>query len=742
MSSQDDLPDYSIEAPNIIPRSPNFLNPPSLVRDGLRNPHQSKIRQPMSFASADESKCNESENSQVLCLAEIPKRSRGSRHSLSLTGNQAPRVMDGPSDPERYAGECSESDNLAWSVIDREIDEWQRVCRTGRLSWWSQESKDRRLGRLSVRISTQSSTQSWMNEFDSRRKDVSSSQRRAVSDSYLTGLNCAEELAHLVAIQLLSSCFTLPPDQIGFPLSRFTSHNLEGPRDCPDPRLISSLRMHTHFRYSPSFGHQAQNTSPVDLWSESCQGPEFPSSPPYLTLGFHTPFISTSVPPSRRRTAHRSRNLARSSGEGRLVNQSVEHSDKSCTTKLDPIASVSTQHLRQANDESKARSTVVLHVPQHRIDCRHCAMSIRPSGDGKRAKSYRGVQSAPHSYSPTTKYGLQREFRSEPHHFFVQPAKDSVVKRWKTFRRRVGGSLYSTPSDSDNFKTQLSSIPPSAASSPALSSDARVRRRRAQQRSHIRSSSGSIPHYNSPASGCGSPDGNDQPRLLRRDLVRPSQRFLLADPQAEPVLAMTAIETPSGSSSSKSLHQPKHSDSLTWHDLASIIIPYSTPEIGPRHRAMPCSSAQSHTNIKRNRQHRASMLSEIQTLEGFAESNAGREACKELTIDSGQSAVERVRAWSKEDLEAPKADTDLVILSKVLKSFEKLGPTRAFSVQRMSSMNNSRLRLSKTSTTGTQIFTPNDNGIEIDGLPAGPSKEEIWGIRWNRTCKRRERTYL
>jgi len=47
-----------------------------------------------------------------------------------------------------------------------------------------------------------------------------------------------------------------------------------------------------------------------------------------------------------------------------------------------------------------------------------------------------------------------------------------------------------------------------------------------------------------------------------------------------------------------------------------------------------------------------------------------------------------------------------------------------------------RPRISRTSTSGTQIFTPNEDGIELDGLPVGPEKE-IWA-----KGGRRERTYL
>jgi hypothetical protein len=48
-----------------------------------------------------------------------------------------------------------------------------------------------------------------------------------------------------------------------------------------------------------------------------------------------------------------------------------------------------------------------------------------------------------------------------------------------------------------------------------------------------------------------------------------------------------------------------------------------------------------------------------------------------------------------------------------------------------------RPRLLRTSTSGTQIFYPGDEGVEVDGLPVGPSRH-AWGVKGTR----RESTYL
>lgn len=48
-----------------------------------------------------------------------------------------------------------------------------------------------------------------------------------------------------------------------------------------------------------------------------------------------------------------------------------------------------------------------------------------------------------------------------------------------------------------------------------------------------------------------------------------------------------------------------------------------------------------------------------------------------------------------------------------------------------------RPRMSRTSTSGTQIFTPNEDGVEVDGMPVGPARD-----LWKAKESRKEHTYL
>jgi hypothetical protein len=48
-----------------------------------------------------------------------------------------------------------------------------------------------------------------------------------------------------------------------------------------------------------------------------------------------------------------------------------------------------------------------------------------------------------------------------------------------------------------------------------------------------------------------------------------------------------------------------------------------------------------------------------------------------------------------------------------------------------------RSRMTRMSTNGTQVFTPSEDGIELDGLPVGPGRD-VWVVKG----KKRDSTYL
>ncbi|KAI9049429.1 hypothetical protein LZ554_006462 [Drepanopeziza brunnea f. sp. 'monogermtubi'] len=209
--------------PACIPRTSSTSDFSTLIRKDI-DEHSSRRR----------AMTNESENSQILYMAN-PKRSRRSgRKSLSSVANNPFRRNEGSSDKE----EAHVRDTLSWNIIDQEIYEWQYVCQTGRPYWWSAESKYTRLKKLQPRVHD-SSTGWWMRELDASPKPVFAEKRRAVSDNYFCDPSTIHDLAHLIAVQLLGACFTLPPDHIlGIPYPSYTIDKYATGR-LPDPRMIS-----------------------------------------------------------------------------------------------------------------------------------------------------------------------------------------------------------------------------------------------------------------------------------------------------------------------------------------------------------------------------------------------------------------------------------------------------------------------------------------------------------------------
>lgn len=170
-----------------------------------------------SSATSRRSENSVSENSQILYMADPKKlKSRKARQSLSSIGNNADRRFDGSTDEKE---DYHDLEALSWDVIDQEIYEWQYVCQTGRPYWWSPESRYRRLKIYQPRLMNEPSPRFWMRKLEGRPKPAYAEKRRAVSDNYFCDPRTSHDLAHLVAVQLLGACFTLPPDQFSvYPL--------------------------------------------------------------------------------------------------------------------------------------------------------------------------------------------------------------------------------------------------------------------------------------------------------------------------------------------------------------------------------------------------------------------------------------------------------------------------------------------------------------------------------------------
>ncbi|CZT10630.1 uncharacterized protein RAG0_15048 [Rhynchosporium agropyri] len=682
------------DSPTSLPRTRSNPDLNRLLRKSRGTHSQSQ-------ASSCRSEDKLSENSQVLYMADTknPSRSRRGRQSLSSIGNTIERRFDGSVEgKENTLG----SEKLCWDVIDQEIYEWQYVCATGRPYWWSPESRYTRLKRYPARLPNEPPPPKlWLRELDDLPKTAIAETRRAVSDNYFCSpAQKNHDLAHLVAVQLLGACFTLPPDHVlGIPTPSYTFDPASAM--LPDPRMISSLRMHTQFKYSPSFGHQARNTSPIQAWPRA-----FTKSSP----GFTSPVtgIRPSAPGSRRTERRRKLQLTDGSGCYGSVDSVIDQLARSCssTDGLDP------ELKRCQSRESPRADQSQLGMPDSSsYEIRRLRRDVGgPSGSKEtRDSSEQTLQ--------RTNYRLEPVIRSEPHHVFIQPVRELVVKRWRTFKRRMSGSLHSA------FQSGGSEDHGSASEigSPMMSSDGKARRRRAQERGDIHSSEiESAPHFTTPVSGCLTPNAGLVPPDQIDLIDKASSRFANQN-----IAEAVFIEAESKQSSPQPLSSSRSSSQVPPADSARPAAGLRTPSGGPMPnssrsgfplyspaRLKPPAASNSFSSKRLNKDRRKSTLSEMFTADDFLESQN-----EDLEVSSAPVTANVTPMEEKEQDFGHAASTSAI-------------PTLRNHTAAV------RPRFARTSTSGTQIFTPENDGIEVDGLPVGPSEQAWIGPEG------RERTYL
>jgi hypothetical protein len=734
--------------PTVLPRTTGIVDFSKLFRKHRHISHEADSKRSVSTVSSRHPEENGSENSQILHMAP-PKRPRRIDRSLSSISNNSGRRLDGSSDEKEEDETKQAAEELSWNIIDREIFEWQYVCQTGRPYWWSPESKYLHLKRVPPKLTNELKSKTWLRSTDDcpKPKTTCGAPRRSLSDSYLTNPNTVHDLAHLVAVQLLSSCFTLLPDHIiGLPSPNYGPLDKSTVSTLPDPSMISSLRMHTHFRYSPSFGHEARNTSPVQLWSGSTDGPSPRSyTPPNASTSLPTPDIGTSGRASRRPRLRRALHTTEvSTSEQSLESESCEYAHP-CRD-------------RDGLDHSPAATAPPRRGRIHDPTSGTVNGSLRPgeatrrSGDGNRRSSryrpstsqepsreyggintsgsYRGVQ--PSFPPPKTNYHLQPVIRSEPHHVFIQPVKELVVKRWKKLRHRFSGSLHS-PLPASRSEDQSCTSGTSGASSPGMSSDAKIRRRRAQGRGDIHSTSiDSTPHYNSPVSGDLAPISGASFWVDSRSRT-PDFQF------AKPIVAAAsfAAETNTTSLGGNPIAQQPSSASDISRGIQQSSSALAICGSGHSRLGFSLSSKSTHPTSPHpfpsrrgpGRARRRSMLSEVHTPEFRSAITANADGDHE-PVEPGILSVGTIIPISKdEDMpRAPDPRGETPDTLSIPTSPQLLG-TGVVAQERP--------RMMRMSTNGTQVFTPSEDGMELDGLPVGPGKD-----LWVAKGKTSDSTYL
>ncbi|CAD6443155.1 bdcc9bbe-d7d1-4b57-bf5d-8cbe8a849b86-CDS [Sclerotinia trifoliorum] len=671
-------------------------------------------RKCVSFADpleAETSKDSSSENGQVLFMADSkrpphPQRPVLQRRSLSTMSNSSLGTLGENWDSEINSDIDSEAEEVSWNIINKEVLEWQYVCRTGRPFWWSPEFKSSRMPTLSPENLREVSTRAWLRGITGDSRPHLKKRYHTMDDSNFRNSSDVQELAKVIAVQLLGSCFTLAPEYL-LPLpSSPTSYNRKGDTKLPDSRMISSLRMHTQFRYSPCFGHQARSTSPIQPWD--CGGYDgssaYSSSPPG-TSGVVTPQIITSEPTRRRsrlKKAHRALHVSeQSANDCNFGSHRSDYFMSGSSTFDDNAAASMGQKLRNGHASECGKASNTLHVSgadSRRHKSRPSvtrdqpqAVQVAEADDANidTMKTYRGVRP---TLPPRTNYRLQPVLRSEPHPVFVQPVRELVVKRWKSIRRQFGGSLQnSLPTRAFG---NVESDSESDATSSALSTDARARRRRAQERGDIHSAGGDdSPRYNTPRSGTMTPITP----------MTPMSPFMIpATPPATPMVPSLPGLRPV-------------SPFFRGADTMTAVTSFQADACQAEHIINPPDSFKDtggyvSPNMIRT-EHAAGAM--------FIQSRSNSQPPLEPIVDPYR--VRRTSMLSEVCIPGDFNDDGTL---KIDEEKQYQGP-----------------QLARANSSGTQIFRPNSDGIELDGMPVGPGKE-FWDGPVDNSGKRRERTYL
>lgn len=721
MVSQDDSPER-LDSEFRLKRTPRTNDLPSLLSKYGDAGSGDRAWRPWLRCSTNSA----SENSDILYMA-VPRTRGRLNHSLSLiSNNYAPRfdrLLEGDGVcNDTYAQEDS-AEHFSWGIIDREIYEWQYVCRTGCPYWWSPRAKYSRLNMARSELGYVPKTHIWVTDADEQPKDEYNARRRAVSDSFLTDPSTVGDMAHMIAVQLLSSCFTLAPN-LAVPASSqncsFSGKKRSINLSILDSPMISSLRMHTRYRYSPCFGHQGRSTSPMHPWPCTYDGPTSSSPSPSPTTDMQTPDIGTSDTVLRRRRVHRALHVTEGSATSCSLGSHADEFLNLCTNaNLDPAVGETRPSQQPLRKDAKSEDHI-----SHRLEMDKEAGQETATDTLHQARI---GTSESHYTRPKPEYELDLVTRSEPYHGFVQPVKELVTKKWQNLRRRLGSSSHSTCSLPATRLGEISPASSSRASSPAGESDRKERRRRAQASGDI-SSYESTPHYNSPASHL-SPTGSGASSPLQTDQGTVATGIALAEsldiaisstlesdlediaPGHDPAFhnASHTLETCQGCQPHNSAERDP-SDSMNCHSIV---------EAGHKAQPMPNSIALSQPSIRsRSRQRRKSMLSEVFNAEDLAD---------ETTINRSNDEVEtNISSEMNKAQAVPSDETEPTSNILPLDSNSDVSSTAT-----------RKPRLSRTSTNGTQVFSPSDEGVEIDGLPVGLCRHA-----WNGPGKRRERSFL
>ena len=327
------------------------------------------------------------------------ERSRESRQSPSSIRNR--QIVEDQSEdkPESIESQInSTAEDRAWTIIDQEISEWHYVCGTDRPFWWSPEPKDNQ---------SKSSIPSMHGESIQNKEDYGNIRQyynlenRDLPEAIMNDPNSTDAVATTIALQLLSACFTLAPSSLNSPTAEYTLSS-----NVPDPRMISSLRMHTHYRYSPSFGHGARNPSPIEGWS-TCEN--LTRSPSLRTIDKQVATPKSFTTASRHSRRRKMQDTSSGSLHHKCPKPVFESTDSTSSQVVD--------------DEPYRKAALALFG----------SMSMKSKSLASKGSLMKYINDEKVLYQkvlPNMNYSLQPVIRSTPHPVYTQPIRGNVIQKF------------------------------------------------------------------------------------------------------------------------------------------------------------------------------------------------------------------------------------------------------------------------------------------------------------------------
>ena len=248
----------------------------------------------------------------------------------------------------------------------------------------------------------------------------------------------SQVLITMIVFQLLATCFTLPQGLSAYS-SPSTSYKGEGYSDAvsSNPRLVSSLKLHAQFRRSPTLGHHGRDVSVAQPWPNMYVGSSHEEHLARATSQRRKPRPGTGIA-----------DRVSGDGEGGFESEHFPSAEVNPPKLPRPCGSEESIDTRPNIPTYNRRRDRVFGRPRRFVGTPPTELSRSAMTDYESSVLRPGHHRALHidRRDDGRRWSLQPVLRSEAHPVFVQPVKEYVIRRWRTFcSEQTSGSSSCVP---------------------------------------------------------------------------------------------------------------------------------------------------------------------------------------------------------------------------------------------------------------------------------------------------------